>query len=85
MIYDNIGELIGRTPMVRLHLPDSEMQAEIIAKVESFNPGGSIKDRVGAYMLLDAEEKTDTRRNALMNMALSIIALCGFPCGMTEL
>ncbi|MBR0448654.1 MAG: cysteine synthase A [Peptococcaceae bacterium] len=57
MIYDNIGELIGRTPMVRLHLPDSEMQAEIIAKVESFNPGGSIKDRVGAYMLQDAENK----------------------------
>ena len=57
MIYDNIGELIGRTPMVRLHLSDSELQAEIIAKVESFNPGGSIKDRVGAYMLQDAENK----------------------------
>ena len=57
MIYDNISELIGRTPMVRLHLSGSELQAEIIAKVESFNPGGSIKDRVGAYMLQDAESK----------------------------
>lgn len=57
MIYDNIGELIGRTPLVRLHLPNPEIKAEIAAKVESFNPGGSIKDRVGAYMLLDAEKK----------------------------
>ena len=57
MIYDNIGELIGRTPMVRLHLQNPEIKAEIIAKVESFNPGGSIKDRVGARMLQDAEEQ----------------------------
>lgn len=57
MIYDNIGELIGRTPLVRLHLANSEIKAEIVAKVEYFNPGGSIKDRVGAYMLQDAEAK----------------------------
>lgn len=57
MIYDNIGQLIGRTPLVRLHLPDSDIKADVLAKVEFFNPGGSIKDRVGAYMLQDAEEK----------------------------
>lgn len=57
MIYDNIGQLIGRTPLVRLHLSNSEIKAEILAKVEFFNPGGSVKDRVGAYMLQDAEEK----------------------------
>ena len=57
MIYDNIGELIGRTPLVRIHFTDEKIKAEILAKVESFNPGGSIKDRVGAYMLQDAEEK----------------------------
>ena len=57
MIYDNIGQLIGRTPLVRLHLNNPEIKADLLAKVESFNPGGSIKDRVGAYMLLDAEEK----------------------------
>ena len=55
MIYDNISELIGRTPLVRLHLDNPDIKAEIVAKVESFNPGGSIKDRVGAYMLQDAE------------------------------
>ncbi len=57
MIYDNIGELIGRTPMVRLHLQNPDIKAELVAKVEYFNPGGSIKDRVGAYMLQDAEVK----------------------------
>ncbi len=57
MIYDNIGELIGRTPMVRLHLQNPDIKAELVAKVEYFNPGGSIKDRVGAYMLQDAEAK----------------------------
>lgn len=57
MIYDNIGQLIGRTPMVRLRLNKPEIKAELLAKAESFNPGGSIKDRVGAHMLLDAEEK----------------------------
>ena len=57
MIYDNIGQLIGRTPLVRLHLPNPDIKAEILAKVEFFNPGGSVIDRVGAYMLQDAEEK----------------------------
>ena len=57
MIYENIGELIGRTPLVRMHLKNPEIKADILAKVEFFNPGGSIKDRVGAYMLQDAEEK----------------------------
>ena len=57
MIYDNIGELIGRTPLVRMHLKNPEIKADILAKVEFFNPGGSIKDRVGADMLQDAEEK----------------------------
>lgn len=57
MIYDNIGELIGRTPLVRLHLSNPDVKAEVVAKVEYFNPGGSIKDRVGAYMLLEAEQQ----------------------------
>ena len=40
-----------------MHLKNPEIKADILAKVEFFNPGGSIKDRVGAYMLQDAEEK----------------------------
>ena len=64
MIYDNIGELIGRTPLVRMHLKNQEIKADILAKVEFFNPGGSIKDRVGAYMLQDAEEKGKIQQGA---------------------
>lgn len=55
-IVDNALELIGNTPLVRLNL-DSEGRAEILAKVELFNPGGSIKDRIGLAMIEDAEKK----------------------------
>lgn len=56
MIYDNIAQLIGRTPLVRLHLENPDIKADLLVKVEFFNPGGSIKDRVGAYMLQEAED-----------------------------
>ncbi len=55
MIYDNILETIGRTPLVRLqHLVD-ETSAEVLVKVEAVNPGGSIKDRPALSMILAAE------------------------------
>jgi cysteine synthase A len=54
---DNILELIGSTPMVKLNrLVDADM-ADIYAKLESFNPGGSIKDRICLAMIEDAEKK----------------------------
>ena len=55
-IADNITELIGHTPLVRISkLNDGK--AEIVAKVESFNPGSSVKDRIALAMIEDAEEK----------------------------
>lgn len=57
MIYNNITELIGRTPLVRLNKLSKELDAEIIAKIEYFNPGGSVKDRIGLAMIEDAEKK----------------------------
>lgn len=39
MIYDNIGQLIGRTPLVRLNLSNPDIKADVLAKVEFFNPG----------------------------------------------
>jgi cysteine synthase A len=54
---ENILELIGSTPMVKLNrLVDADM-ADIYAKLESFNPGGSIKDRICLAMIEDAEKK----------------------------
>jgi cystathionine beta-synthase len=54
-IYDSILEAVGRTPLVRLHRSTEHLAPAICAKVESGNPGGSIKDRVAVNMILAAE------------------------------
>ena len=54
-IYNNIAELIGGTPLIRLQRIN-DGYAQILAKMESFNPGGSVKDRIG-YSMIDAAEK----------------------------
>lgn len=58
-IYKNVGELIGNTPLVELANLQKEysLNANVIAKIEGFNPAGSAKDRVGKAMIEDAERR----------------------------
>ncbi len=59
MIYNDITETIGRTPLLRLNGIERRrnLKAELYAKLEAFNPAGSIKDRAAYYMIKDAEER----------------------------
>ncbi|MDD4602128.1 MAG: cysteine synthase A [Negativicutes bacterium] len=58
-IAENVIDLIGRTPMLQLSTlqKNHDVNAQIVAKLESFNPGGSAKDRIGLAMITDAERK----------------------------
>ena len=55
--YNNLAELIGNTPMVLLNRITKELPCKVLAKYETFNPGNSVKDRIGLKMILDAERK----------------------------
>ena len=58
-VYENVSDLIGRTPLVRLNSYSryKRIRGNILAKLEYFNPAGSVKDRIALEMLLDAEDK----------------------------
>ncbi|HEX6243303.1 MAG TPA: cystathionine beta-synthase [Polyangiales bacterium] len=54
-IYDSVLDAVGNTPLVRLSRIGRDLPCELVAKCEFMNPGGSVKDRIGVRMLLDAE------------------------------
>ena len=56
-IYKNAAELIGNTPLVKLNHTELPEGANLFAKLELFNPSGSVKDRIGKYMIEDAERR----------------------------
>lgn len=56
-ILDSILDAVGSTPLVRLSRIGRELPAELLGKCEFMNPGGSVKDRIGVRMLLDAEKQ----------------------------
>ncbi len=58
-VYDSVVNLVGGTPLVALpHLTqDDGLKARLLIKLEFFNPLGSVKDRIGAAMVLDAERR----------------------------
>lgn len=67
-IKNSLTELIGHTPLLALRrwAKQQQLAAEIVAKVEYFNPGGSVKDRVALSMITDAEEKGLLKPGALI-------------------
>lgn len=83
-IYGRIDELVGNTPLVRLSRIEKEygVYAEIVAKLESFNPAGSAKDRVGAGMIEAAEKAGLITKNTVIieptsgNTGIGIAMIC---------
>lgn len=59
--YESMKKLIGNTPMVKLPYAGAGLNSEIYAKLELYNPSGSVKDRIGEYMIKEAEEKGKLR------------------------
>lgn len=55
--YESMQELIGKTPLVKLTHLDLPEEVSLFAKLELYNPAGSVKDRIGKYMMEDAEKK----------------------------
>ncbi len=82
MIYKNILGTIGNTPHVRLNKLTSPDDAEIIAKIESVNPGSSVKDRIALYMIEEAEKEGILKKDSIIveptsgntGIALSMVA-----------
>ena len=56
MIYNDILATIGNTPAIKINALGSDLSCELYAKCEFFNPGGSVKDRIGYKMIVDAEQ-----------------------------
>lgn len=66
MIYNNILELIGNTPLVKINKLNPNKKVTLLAKLEFFNPGGSIKDRIGLKMIESAETRKILLKNGVI-------------------
>ena len=67
-IYKNVAELIGRTPLLELSNTEKELKLKstVLAKLEYFNPAGSVKDRVALEMIEDAEQKGVLKKGSVI-------------------
>ena len=65
-LYEDMRELIGNTPLVRLNHLDLPDGVKLYAKLELYNPSGSVKDRIGKYMIEDAERKGILKKGSVI-------------------
>lgn len=65
-VASSVVELVGRTPLVRLKNLSQGVKGEILAKLESFNPGGSVKDRIGVSMIEAAERDNLIKKDTII-------------------
>jgi cysteine synthase A len=65
-IYDDITKTIGNTPLVKLNRVTQGCAATVVAKMESFNPCGSVKDRIGVFMIEEAEREGKLKRDTVI-------------------
>ena len=87
--FNNLTETIGNTPMVILNNISKNLPCQVWAKYETFNPGNSVKDRIGLKMIIDAEKKgylkpgatiiEGTSGNTGMGLAIAAISK-GYKC-----
>ena len=65
-LYENMQELIGNTPLVRLNHLGLPQNVRLYAKLELYNPSGSVKDRIGKYMIEDAERRGILKKGSVI-------------------
>ena len=91
-IYDNLADTFGNTPLVKLNRVTQGLRATVLVKMESFNPGGSVKDRIGVAMIEAAERDGRLRPNKVIveptsgntGIALAMVAAAkGYPIILT--
>ncbi len=81
-IYNNIIDTIGNTPLVKLNQIAKGVKSDIFAKIEFYNPAGSVKDRIAKYMIEDAEKSGKIKpgdtivENSSGNTALALAVVC---------
>jgi cysteine synthase A len=81
-VFSDIGKTIGNTPVVRLNRIVQDLEADVMAKLEFFNPLGSVKDRIGVSMIEAAEREGRINKNTLIveptsgNTGISLAFVC---------